>query len=75
VAHVELTGGIGQHLEHVVLGLGARGGLGGVEAGLRGPARLPAGLDLGGFATSHFGPQAIHGVVREAATDSNRKDR
>ena len=27
-----------------------------------------------GPATSHFGPQAIHGVVREAA-DSNRKDR
>jgi hypothetical protein len=32
-------------------------------------------LVFAGPATSHFGPQAIHGVVREAATDSNRKDR
>jgi hypothetical protein len=32
-------------------------------------------LAFAGPATSHFGPQAIHGVVREAATDSHRKDR
>jgi hypothetical protein len=30
---------------------------------------------FGGPATTHFGPQAIHGVVRLASADSIRKDR
>jgi hypothetical protein len=32
-------------------------------------------LVFGGLATTHFGTQAIHGVVRKALTDSERKDR
>jgi hypothetical protein len=32
-------------------------------------------LVFGGPATTHFGPQAIHGVVRKASADPIRKDR
>jgi hypothetical protein len=32
-------------------------------------------LVFGGLATTHFGPQAIHGVVRKTSADSIEKDR
>ncbi len=58
MAHVQLARRIGQHLEHVILGLAAVRRFGAVEIGLLGPALLPARLNFGrgiaGFARRRF---------------------
>ncbi len=46
VAHVQLAGGIGQHLQHVIFGFSARCRLCGVEVRLCRPALLPAGFNF-----------------------------
>jgi hypothetical protein len=48
MAHVELAGGIRQHLQHVIFRLAAVGRLGGIELRVSGPALLPARFYLGG---------------------------
>ncbi len=54
VAHVKLAARIGQHLEHVVLGLAAVDGVSRVQRGIRGPALLPFRLDHRGVVALFF---------------------